>query len=158
MSETNKPQQVEDGVVVSLDYTLVVDGEEVDTSKGRGPLDYLQGQGNIISGLERELAGMAVGEGKKVVVAAKDGYGEYDEDEVKDVPRDEFPQEIKAEVGVQLQMRDEEGFVVQGEIVEVGEESVKLDFNHPLAGEPVTLFVRIRKVIPPRQQRVGAVL
>ena len=76
MSEELK---VNDGHVVSMEYTLKVDGEVTDTSEGREPLEYVHGAGNIIPGLEHEMVGMAVGESKDVVVAAADGYGEKDD-------------------------------------------------------------------------------
>ena len=87
MSEELK---VKDGHVVSMEYTLKVDGEVTDTSEGREPLEYVHGAGNIIPGLERELTGMSVGDSKDVVVAAADGYGEEDEKAFMDVPRDQF--------------------------------------------------------------------
>ena len=85
---------VQDGLVVSMEYTLKVDGEVTDTSEGREPLAYLQGSGNIIPGLEREMVGMAVGESKEVMVAAVDAYGEEDDKAFMDVPRGEFPKDI----------------------------------------------------------------
>ncbi|MEP7136173.1 MAG: FKBP-type peptidyl-prolyl cis-trans isomerase, partial [Chloroflexota bacterium] len=82
---------VQDGVVVSMEYSLHVDGEQLDTSEGQGPLQFLVGYGNIISGLESEMMGMKIGDSKKVVVQPEDGYGEFDEEAFMDVPRDQFP-------------------------------------------------------------------
>src|SRR5512143_2236671 len=70
---------VQKDAVVSMEYTLQVDGEEIDSSKGQEPLQFLVGHGNIISGLEREMMGMKVGDSKKVVVSPAEGYGEFDE-------------------------------------------------------------------------------
>jgi FKBP-type peptidyl-prolyl cis-trans isomerase SlyD len=64
---------VQNDVVVSMEYTLHVDNEEIDSSKGQDPLEFLTGHGNIISGLEREMIGMKVGDSKEVVVSPKDG-------------------------------------------------------------------------------------
>ena len=83
---------VQNDVVVSMEYTLHVDDEEIDSSEGQDPLQFLVGHGNIISGLEREMIGMKVGESKDVIVPAEDAYGEYDEEAFMDVPRDAVPQ------------------------------------------------------------------
>ncbi len=71
---------VSDGLVVSMDYTLRLEdeGEVVDTSAGREPLQFVQGEGQIIPGLEQELYGMKIGDEKNVVVAPAEGYGESD--------------------------------------------------------------------------------
>src|SRR5512138_401870 len=100
---------VQKDVVVSMEYTLHVDGEEIDSSKGQDPLQFLVGYGNIISGLEREMMGMKVGESKDVVVPPADGYGDYDEEAYMDVPRGQFPQDMPVEEGLELSVRDDQG-------------------------------------------------
>jgi FKBP-type peptidyl-prolyl cis-trans isomerase SlyD len=139
----NSTLTVDDGQVVSMDYTLHVDGEIVDTSEGREPLDFLQGVGNIIPGLERELYGMEVGQSKKVVVAAADAYGEFQEDAVVNVPKGEFPEQIPVEVGTELQVRGQNGETLHGRITKVEGENVELNFNHPLAGKELHFDVTI---------------
>ena len=86
--------KVDDGQVVSMHYTLHVDGQVVDSSEGKEPLQFIQGMGHIIRGLEHQLYDMKVGEKKDVVVAPKDGYGETDPEAFMDVPRDLFPPNI----------------------------------------------------------------
>ena len=135
--------QVEDGQVISMDYTLHVDGELIDTSNGHEPLEFLQGAGNIIPGLEQELYGMAIGDEKNVIVAPEDGYGILDPDAFFDVPRDQFPPEIPLEVGVELQVQDESGQPMMARIERVDDDSVRLDFNHPLAGKELHFDVKI---------------
>ena len=140
MSEELK---VKDGHVVSMEYTLKVDGEVADTSKGREPLKFVQGAGNIIPGLEREMTGMAVGDSKDVVVAAADAYGEEDEKAFMDVPRDQFPEEIPMKVGTELQVQNQAGQPMYARIDVVGDKSVRLDFNHPLAGKDLHFSVKV---------------
>lgn len=135
--------KVQDGQVVSMDYTLHVNGEKIDTSEGQGPLEFLQGSGNIIPGLERELYGMAVGENKKVLVTPEDGYGSLDPEAFIDVPKEQFPPEIPLEVGVEIQVRDENGQPMHARIDEVKADTVKLNFNHPLAGKELQFDVTI---------------
>jgi FKBP-type peptidyl-prolyl cis-trans isomerase SlyD len=135
--------KVAGGQVVSLEYTLKVDGEVVDSSTERGPIEFIQGTGNIIPGLERELYGMAVGETKDVVVNPLDGYGEINRDAFTDVPRDQFPENIPVETGIELEIQDEAGHPMHARIDKVEEKNVRLDFNHPLAGKELFFAVKI---------------
>lgn len=135
--------KVQDGQIITMDYTLWVDGEVVDTSDGADPIEFLQGAGNIIPGLESQLYGMGVGDSKDVWVASQDGYGDIDEDAFAEVPRNQFPQDIPLETGVELQVRDETGDVMNARIDQVGDEIIRLDFNHPLAGKELRFEVKI---------------
>ncbi len=83
--------KVQDGQVVLMNYTLKVDGEVLDTSVGHEPLEFLQGAGNIIPGLEQELYGMGIGESKNVVVAPEEGYGTIDPEAFVKSRRKIFP-------------------------------------------------------------------
>ena len=139
----SKKLEVQDGQVVSMEYTLKVDGEVADTSEGREPLEYVHGVGNIIPGLERELTGMGVGESKEVVVTAEDAYGEEDEKAFMDVPRDQFPKEIPMETGTELQVQNKDGQPVYARIVQVEDAIVRLNFNHPLAGKDLHFEVKV---------------
>ena len=140
MSEGMK---IEDGQVVSMEYTLHVDGEVVDTSTGREPLEFIQGTGNIISGLERELYGMVIGDSKKVSIAPLDAYGELDPEAYAEVPRAEFPDNIPLEKGIEIQVRDQSDQPMYARIDAFTDEIVKLDFNHPLAGKTLNFDVTI---------------
>jgi FKBP-type peptidyl-prolyl cis-trans isomerase SlyD len=106
-------------------------------------LQFLQGHQNIIPGLERELAGMKVGDSKQVVVSAGEAYGEVDPENVVDVPRTEFPAEIPMEPGTELEVKNADGEVLSATIAEVNNDTVKLDFNHPLAGKQLTFDVSV---------------
>src|SRR5512142_90758 len=89
MAEESK---VNDGKVVSMHYTLQVDGKVVDSSEGGEPLQFIQGKGHIIPGLEHELYDMEVGQSKSVTVSPREGYGETNEAAFMDVPREAFPE------------------------------------------------------------------
>ena len=140
MSE--KPAEVADNVVVSMEYTLTVEGDVIDSSKNDGPIEFLQGHANIIPGLESEIYGMKVGDSKEVTVAPANGYGELDDEAFQEVARSEFPDEIKPVVGMELQMRQGEQ-IIEATVVELGDEMVTLDFNHPLAGKTLNFSVNI---------------
>ena len=135
--------KVKDGLVVSMEYTLKVDGEVTDTSEGREPLAYLQGSGNIIPGLEREIVGMVVGESREVVVAAADAYGEEDDKAFMDVPRGEFPEDIPAKIGTEIQVQNQAGQPMYARIDHIEGETVRLNFNHPLAGKELHFAVKV---------------
>ncbi|KAA3642851.1 MAG: peptidylprolyl isomerase [Chloroflexi bacterium] len=140
MSE--KPAKVADNVVVSMEYTLTVEGDVVDSSKEAGPIEFLQGHANIIPGLESELYGLKVGDSKEVTVEPANGYGELDDEAFQEVARSEFPDEITPEIGMELQMRQGEQ-IIEATVVELGDEMIKLDFNHPLAGKTLNFSVKV---------------
>ncbi len=145
---------VTNGQVVSMEYTLWVGGEVLDTSDGQGPLQFLAGQGNIIPGLEREMMGMKIGDEKEVTVAPADGYGEYDEAAFMDVPRKEFPDDMSIEEGLELSVSGDDGQAHYARIDEVGDDSVRLDFNHPLAGQELKFKVKVVALRAPTEEEV----
>jgi FKBP-type peptidyl-prolyl cis-trans isomerase SlyD len=145
MSENKNSQTIQDGQVVTLGYALTVDGKLIDSSEGEGnaPVVFIQGSGQIVSGLENALYGMAVGESKNVVVPAAEGYGEFDPEAFSDVPRSEFPPEVPLQPGIILHMRDNEGDVYETTVVSLDEDTVRLTFNHPLAGKELHFAVNV---------------
>ena len=146
---------VSDDLVVSLDYTLTVEGKVIDSS-GETPLEYLQGHKNIIPGLERELTGMAIGESKEVVVAPKDGYGEFDAEAIFDIPRANFPTSYTLEVGAPIRVRADTGQVMTAYVQALDETNVKLDLNHPLAGKELYFRAKIVGLRPGTQDELDA--
>ena len=134
---------VQDGLVVSMEYTLSVDGEVLDSSKDAGPLQFLAGYDNIVPGLEREMVGMKIGESKDVLVLPEDGYGEFDEEAFMEVPRSEFPSDMELEAGLELNVSDEDGQHQLAYVESFNDETVRLDFNHPLAGAELQFNVKV---------------
>jgi len=137
---------VQDGQVVTLEYTLRIDGEIMGTTEGGEPIEFIQGTGNIIPGLESELYGMEVGESKDVHVEPEEGYGLVDDDAYVEVPREQFPSNMTVKVGVPIQVQDQNGNPMQAVIDQVGDESVRLNFNHPLAGKELDFSVLVAGV------------
>ena len=134
---------VQNDVVVSMEYTLHVDGEQIDSSEGQDPLQFLVGYGNIISGLEREMMGMRVGESKDVTVQPTDAYGEFDDEAFMQVPRDQFPKDMPLEEGLELTVRDDSGQSRYARVDEIEGEVVTLNVNHPLAGDELHFDVTV---------------
>ena len=139
---------VQDHMVVKLDYTLVVEDEILESTNEGEPIEFIQGIGQIIPGLEEALDGMKVGEKKAVVIQPEDAYGIYDPDSLEVAKKDEFSEEIPLDVGTFLDLRDDEGEVLSAQIIEENQDTVTLDFNHPLAGEILTFEITISAIRP----------
>jgi len=141
-------EKVADDHVVKLHYKLFVEDEELESTEGGKPIQFIQGRGQIIPGLEEALYGMSPGETKTVAVEAEDAYGVVDPDARQLVKIEEFSEEIPLEVGTFLDFRDEHGDVLSAQIIAKDEETVTVDFNHPLAGKDLAFEVEIEDVRP----------
>jgi FKBP-type peptidyl-prolyl cis-trans isomerase SlyD len=135
--------KIADDVVVALDYTLYVDGREVDSSQDADPIEFIQGRGQIIGGLERQLYGMTVEESRRLVVPPAEGYGEVDDQARLTFDRQQLPDGVNLAVGAELELRDDDGNVYESRVLELEGDQVRLDFNHPLAGKELTFEVRV---------------
>jgi len=132
-----------EGSQVSFDYTLTVDGEVVDSSEGRDPFTYTHGEGQIVPGLEKNLKGLHVGDEKKVAVSPEEGYGVVDPNAFKEVPRSTLPPDVKIDLGMMLQAQNPNGNLLTVKVTEVKDDTVVIDFNHPLAGKTLNFDVKI---------------
>ncbi|TWT23571.1 peptidylprolyl isomerase [Luteimonas marina] len=132
--------------VASIHYTLTDDtGRVIDQSTESRPLRYFHGAGNIIPGLEKALAGKQAGDALKVDVAPEEGYGVRNEGLVQLLPREAFKGVDKVEPGMQFEARTERGPLLVT-VVEVGDDKVRIDGNHPLAGQTLHFDVRVLDV------------
>ncbi len=131
------------GKLVKLDYTLTVDGKEVETSIGKQPLQVIIGAKTIIPGLEKGLTGMRINEEKLITVDPKDAYGKADPKALKEFPKSTMPKEIEPKVGMILQAQAPDGESFPAKIAEVKGDKVVLDFNHPLAGKQLKFQVKV---------------
>ncbi|MCF7908617.1 MAG: peptidylprolyl isomerase [Candidatus Omnitrophica bacterium] len=141
-----KKVAITEGSKVSFDYTLMIDGKVVDSSKDRQPLEYTQGSGQIIPGLEKELSGLTVGDEKTVAVPPEEGYGQIDSSKFSEVPKTSLPPELEPQVGMVLAMQGPSGKPLPVKISDVKEDLVVLDLNHPLAGKQLNFEVKIISV------------
>jgi peptidylprolyl isomerase len=136
------------GDTVLFHYTgSLQDGTVFDSSSGRDPLRVTLGSGQVIRGVDEALVGMAPGEEKTVTVAADEAYGPRRPELLHEVQREAIPPEVDLEVGKQLVGRDTGGQRLQLTVVEVAEESVTLDANHPLAGQDLTFDLRLVEIV-----------
>ncbi|WP_428074571.1 FKBP-type peptidyl-prolyl cis-trans isomerase [Candidatus Avelusimicrobium aviculae] len=136
---------IKEGSKAKFDYTLTVDGKVADTSSGRGPLEYTHGAGMIIPGLEKELAGMNVGDKKTVTVKPEEGYGLVREDAIKRVPKEAVSNAEELKVGDMVGASNGE-HTFRAIVKEIGEKEITLDFNHPLAGKELVFEVEIKEI------------
>ena len=142
-SQKEEAVAVSSGKKVSIEYTLTLDDKSVaDTNVGSEPLSYVQGSHNIIPGLENALEGLKIGDSKQVTVEPEDGYGPVDQKAIMEVSREQVPQDA-LKVGAQLQGQNPDGQVVHALVKEIKEQTVVLDFNHPLAGKTLHFDVKI---------------
>ena len=144
---TLKPaSMVQEGSIVSIEYTLRDEaGNVIDTNAGKEPLTFVEGAGQIVKGLERELNGMKVGDEKKVQVKPEDGYGLPDKNAFHEIPRDKIPLEGQ-KPGAMLMTKAPGGGTIPMRVHEVKEKTVIVDLNHPLAGKTLNFDVKIKEV------------
>jgi len=139
---------IQAGSLVAFDYTLTDEsGHVIDTSKGKEPMHYVHGKGQIIPGLEKELAGMTVGSEKKVTVKPEDAYGPVNPQAFQEVPKDKLPPEA-LKVGAVLTATGPEGQRVPVRVHEIKENTVVMDFNHPLAGKTLLFDIKVTEIKP----------
>jgi FKBP-type peptidyl-prolyl cis-trans isomerase SlyD len=139
--------KIETNKVVSIHYELTNEaGETLDSSSGKDPLTYLHGTGALIPGLEKELEGKNQGDELTAVIPPEQAYGELDQNLIRDVDRAAFGDVEKLEPGMQFQASGNNDSVQVISVVEVKEDVVAVDANHPLAGMTLTFDVKVDDV------------
>jgi len=121
-------------------------GEELDRADTDKPLDYLHGGGNIVPGLENALEGLKIGDKKEVTVEPEDGYGEILTDLKMEVERKAFPADQKIASGMQFMAELSDGKKHPFNVVEIKDDKVRVDGNHPLAGQTLQFSIEIMKI------------
>jgi FKBP-type peptidyl-prolyl cis-trans isomerase SlyD len=143
---------------VVLDYELRdEEGDLLDASAGEGgqPIQYVHGYGMLVPGLEAALVGLRTGDERDIVVPAESGYGEYDEELLLEVERSEFPDPTKVEVGDEFVAESPAGDEIPMTVVEVKDDAVVVDANHPLAGMTLRYSVKVRDVREATEREIG---
>lgn len=138
--------KVKEGDTVKVHYTgkLTDDGTVFDSSREREPLEFTLGDGKLIPGFEKAVIGMEEGDSTTVELDSEDAYGERREDLELEVSKSDLPDNIDPQVGMQLQMQQQEnGQAVPVQITAVEDDYVKLDANHPLAGKDLTFDIEL---------------
>jgi FKBP-type peptidyl-prolyl cis-trans isomerase 2 len=140
--------QVKNGDTVRVHYHgRLTDGTTFDSSEGRSPLEFKVGAGMVIKGFDDGVMDMVAGDKKTVNIPVNEAYGPKDPQMVMDFPKDRFPPEMVPEVGMQLNMTNGEGQNFPVIIVEVREDAVILDANHPLAGQDLVFDIELVEIV-----------
>jgi peptidylprolyl isomerase len=136
------------GDTVKVDYTLRLDdGSVADTSAGKTPLEFTLGAGEVVPGFDRNVTGMKVGESKEFTVTAQDGYGPARPDLVVTLPLDAV--ETVPKVGETVSLTGPNGISIPAKVVKVSGDGIRVDANHPLAGQSLTFAVELLDILEP---------
>ncbi|MDD2490683.1 MAG: FKBP-type peptidyl-prolyl cis-trans isomerase [Bacteroidales bacterium] len=151
--------KIEKDKVVSLSYTLTVDGDVMETVTTEKPMDFIFGTGYLLPKFEENVVGKEVGDAFEFTLTATEGYGEINSDAIIELPKDMFMVEGKIEdgllkVGNVLPMQDSDGNRLQGTVEEVREDVVIMNFNHPLAGSDLNFKGVVVAVREATQQEI----
>ena len=143
--------KIEKNKVVSLSYELTVEGKTADKAGADAPLEYIHGTGMLLPKFESEVDGKQVGDTFEFTLSPEEGYGTYDPRYEIDIPLAAFEVDGKLRddllvPGNVIPMLNSAGQVVQGLVKSVGAESVKMDFNHPMAGKTLHFTGKVEKV------------
>jgi len=135
------------GSEVEMHFSLSLkDGTVADGSLDDEPLKFTMGDGTLIEGLEMVLYGLKSGDKQTLEIEPRDAFGFPDEENIHEMPREEFAKEFEIKEGVIISFSTPSGDEIPGTIIEIGDEKVKVDFNHPLAGHTIQFFVEILDV------------
>ena len=149
--KTQKNMKVENAKMVSVHYTLTVDGQVADQSREGQPLQFICGTGMLLPKFEGAIIGKEPGDKVSFTLAPADGYGEIIPEAIVDLPKTIFMIDGKVAeelltIGNQIPMSDAQGNRMLGVVKEVAEETVKMDFNHPMAGKTLNFDVEVVEV------------
>ena len=152
MSMTN-PLEIVPGSRVTLHFSLALeDGTEAVSTFGEDPLEFTMGDGTLRPGMELALYGLKSGDRQTLTLEPEQAYGYHDEEKIHDIDREQFPNGISLEAGQIIGFTMPNGDETAGMIIELDENEVVVDFNHPLAGKEVVFEVEVLEVAPATTQ------
>lgn len=136
--------QAKSGDTVKIHYTGTLDdGTEFDSSAGGEPLEFTLGTGNVIPGFDKAVQGMAVGETKSVNIPPEEAYGARNDQMIQDVPKSALPEDLEPTEGMALRAQGRDGQVMNLTVTAVGDDSITVDGNHPLAGKALNFDIEL---------------
>ncbi|RJQ75520.1 MAG: peptidylprolyl isomerase [Desulfobacteraceae bacterium] len=137
-------ETVAKGTVVQVHYTgTLKNGEVFDSSQDREPLEVAVGEGQLIMGFEKALLGMSVNEKKVFTLSPEEAYGERNADALRTFSRQEIPPGLEVEKGQMVAVTTPQGEQIPAKVIQVDDENLTIDFNHPLAGETLTFEIEV---------------
>ncbi len=139
--------QAQNGDTVKVNYTgKLHDGTVFSSSEGKDPLEVTIGNGDLIPGFENAIVGMDEGGSKSIHIESKEAYGERDDQQQIQVGKDKLPEGLNPEIGQHLQVKTEDGNPMVVTVKEVGDTSITLDTNHPLAGKDLDFDIELVEI------------
>ena len=148
--------QAKEGDRVKVHYTgRLDDGSVFDSSEcaeddcgcEHGPMEFTIGAGEVIPGFDAGVKGMSIGESKTIHIPVEEAYGERIEEMVAEVPRGDLPPEMNPELGQQLEVTQEDGQIFQVLVIDVNDQTITIDANHPLAGQALNFDLRLVEIL-----------
>lgn len=135
------------GDTVKVNYTgRFENGEVFDSSEGGEGIAFETGTGHVIPGFENAIIGMEIGQKKTVIIKPEEGYGEYDEEGLIELGKEDFPEDMELEVGMMLHLQDDHGHAIPVVVKEIRDDMVLLDENHPLAGKTLVFDIELVEI------------
>ena len=132
------------GDTVSVEYTGKLEtGEVFDSSKGREPLEFEVGAHSVIKGFEDGVVGMEIGEEKDIDISSEEGYGPKNDNYVKELPKESVPKDLELKKGMILMFKREDGMRIPAVVQDIKNDTILVDFNHPLAGKNLKFKVKL---------------
>lgn len=143
--------QAKQGDTVKIHYTgKLEDGKVFDTSVDKDPLQFTIGKNQVIEGFEKGVMGMSLNESKTITIPPDKAYGPHRKEMVFNIPREQFPPDIEPKIGQQLQLSQandqENGRTMIAIVTQLSESNVKIDANHPLAGETLIFDIQLIEI------------
>lgn len=137
----------EDGHFIKVHYTgTLKDGTIFDTSRGRQPLEFTLGTGQLIPGFENAVRGMSVGQSKTVTIPPEEAYGPFRDDLIFTIDKGELPDDSDPEIGQQVQIKLGGNISTQAIITDISETTITVDANHHLAGKDLTFEIEVVEI------------
>jgi FKBP-type peptidyl-prolyl cis-trans isomerase 2 len=138
---------VKENNTIKVNYTgKLSDGHVFDSSEGKEPLEFTLGKGQLIPGFEKGVINMKLNEKKTISIPKEEAYGDINKELILEVEKAQLPQEIKPEVGMGLVSKSQDGQEMNLVVVEVKNESIVVDGNHPLAGKDLIFDIEVVEI------------
>ena len=138
---------IKKGSLVKIHYTIECEGKVVENTQDRGVFSYVQGEDKLLVSVQKRLEGLNANEEVSFELEPPEAYGDYRPEAEEDIPRSEVPQWGQVKVGMYLQEKQADGRIKVGRVIEVGDDSIRLSFNHPMAGKKIKYRVKVIDVI-----------
>jgi FKBP-type peptidyl-prolyl cis-trans isomerase 2 len=139
--------QVKENNTIKVNYTgKLSNGQIFDTSEGKEPIEFVLGQGRLIPGFEKGLIDMKLNEKKTIEIAKDQAYGDVNDNLIQEIKKTELPQDMEPKVGMGLVSKSPDGKEINLMVVEVKDESIVIDGNHPLAGHDLIFDIEVVEI------------